>query len=145
MEASIYSNHPLEMIASSSHFAFRVQNRLLTYTFATLRYFLICHVFITYCYTVRSTAGISMSPTLNAIGDWVLISRRYRRGRNIDVGDVVTFHHPVKLGEGGIKRVVAMPGDIVLRDTPGNGDGLLLKVRSKAYEITDTSNIPNLS
>ena len=75
----------------------------------------------------------------------MLISRRYRRGRNIDVGDVVTFHHPVKLGEGGIKRVVAMPGDIVLRDTPGNGDGLLLKVRSKAYEITDTSNIPNFS
>lgn len=69
-----------------------------------------------------------MAPTLNATGDWVLISRKHRRGRDIEIGDVVNFYHPVKIGEGNVKRVVGMPGDFVLRDTPGKGDGLLLKV-----------------
>lgn len=94
----------------------------------TLKCFVFCHVFMTYCYTVRPTVGISMAPTLNATGDLILLSRKHRRGRDIEIGDVVTFHHPVKIGEGGLKRVVGMPGDFVLRDTPGKGDGLLLKV-----------------
>ena len=100
------------------------------YTFDFIGGFLIYHVFANYCYTIRPTVGISMSPTLNATGDCVLVSRRHRRGRNISVGDVVTFHHPVKIPEGGLKRVVGMPGDFVLRDTPGKGEGLLLQVRS---------------
>ena len=86
------------------------------------------HVFVTYFYTIRPTVGISMVPTLNATGDWILLSRRHRRGKDIGVGDLVNCHHPVKIGERVIKRVIGMPGDFVLRDTPGKGDGLLLKV-----------------
>ncbi|KAI9711852.1 MAG: hypothetical protein M1820_001997 [Bogoriella megaspora] len=62
-----------------------------------------------------------MVPTLDPIGTLVFTSKRYRRGRGIQVGDLVSFDHPVKHGRG-LKRVVGMPGDFVLRDTPGAGE-----------------------
>lgn len=69
-----------------------------------------------------------MVPTIAASGNWVLISRSYRRGRNVAVGDVVSFAHPVIVGQSAIKRVIGMPGDFVLRDTPGKGAGVMLQV-----------------
>ena len=74
----------------------------------------------------------------------MLVSRRHRRGRNIGIGDVVNFYHPIKVGEGGIKRVIGMPGDFVLRDTPGKGDGLLLKVSRQTYQMRNGNIASNL-
>ncbi|KAK8189376.1 peptidase S24/S26A/S26B/S26C [Phyllosticta capitalensis] len=90
-------------------------------------YFLL-HAFWTYGFTIRPTAGASMVPNLPTFGTAVLISKQHRRGRNIEVGDLVSFDHPMKLGESAIKRVIGMPGDFVLRDTPEKGDGIMLQV-----------------
>ncbi|KAK7520534.1 peptidase S24/S26A/S26B/S26C [Phyllosticta citriasiana] len=89
---------------------------------------LIIHAVWTYGFTIKPTIGASMVPTLPTFGAGVVISKQYRRGRNIEVGDLVSFEHPMKLGEGAIKRVIGLPGDFVLRDTPGKGDGMMLQV-----------------
>lgn len=59
-----------------------------------------------------------MLPTMAVMGDWVLISKLHRRGRDIKVGDIVAFASVTVPGEKVIKRVVGMEGDYVLRDTP---------------------------
>lgn len=66
-----------------------------------------------------------MLPTFEVVGDSVIISRFYRRGRGIKVGDVVSFHSVVEPGESVIKRVVGLEGDCVLRDTPGTTESML--------------------
>lgn len=77
---------------------------------------------MTYFYCLELTDGISMNPTLRSADDWVLISKYYRHGREIGVGDVISFRHPVNTGGYAAKRVLGMPGDFVLLDvvTPDN-------------------------
>ena len=70
-----------------------------------------------------------MLPTLASSGTSVVISKWYRRGRGVEVGDMVSFKHPIDPESSAIKRVVGMPGDFVLRDTPGKGDGTMIQVR----------------
>lgn len=79
---------------------------------------------------VGATAGPSMLPTIAVRGDWVWIDKSYRRGRWIKVGDVVSMKHPLMPEEGAIKRVVGMPGDFVMRDTPDadGGRGMMIQV-----------------
>lgn len=69
--------------------------------------------------------GISMLPTFNSSGDWVYISKWYRRGRGIHVGDVVSFKHPIREGDRAVKRVIGMEGDLVLVNTPGKSDAMI--------------------
>lgn len=76
------------------------------------------HILSVYFYSLEQTWGISMLPNLRADGGWVLISRYYRRGRGVQVGDVVVFAHPLKEDGRAVKRVIGMPGDYVLRDSP---------------------------
>lgn len=83
------------------------------------------HVFTSYCYSAGPTYGVSMLPTMEALGDWAVISNRYRRGRGVKVGDVISFKHPVNIGESAIKRVLAMEGDFVLMNTPGKSEAML--------------------
>lgn len=66
-----------------------------------------------------------MSPTVNATGDWLLLSKRYRRGRDIVVGDMVSYKHPVDENTYSVKRVVGMPGDFVLRDSPDTSGAMI--------------------
>ncbi|OJD30462.1 signal peptidase [Diplodia corticola] len=102
--------------------------RLLFHTFASA---LCLHVIVlTHGYNVKFTYGPSMAPTMGAFGDAVVISKLHRRGRNIVVGDLVSYENPFCLDYGIIKRVIAMPGDFVLRDTPGaeRGQGLMVQV-----------------
>ena len=66
-----------------------------------------------------------MLPTFEVIGDWALISRYYRRGRDIKVGDIVSFASVVDPRDSVIKRVIGMQGDYVLRDTPGMNDTMI--------------------
>lgn len=78
--------------------------------------------------SIRPTHGPSMLPTIGLDGDRVLISYLYRRGRGIKVGNLVSFEHPVRKGTFATKRVIGMPGDFVLRDTPGKGCGSVVQV-----------------
>ena len=96
------------------------------------RVFLFClkfgfftHVFFEYAFSLAPTQGASMLPTFEVIGDYVLISRHYRRGRDVRVGDIVSFDSVVQPGEKVIKRVLGMEGDYVLRNTPGVSDNMI--------------------
>ena len=84
-------------------------------------FFLTWHIVTGYVLDYGLCDGISMLPTLNSFGDAVLISKYYRRGRGVKVGDVISFAHPVIPETRGLKRIVGMEGDFVLRDTPGVG------------------------
>ena len=59
--------------------------------------------------------GLSMSPTLEP-GDWALAVAPGRLGR----GDVVVIEHPARPGLEVVKRVIAVPGDLI-------SDGRLLR------------------
>ncbi|OMP87990.1 Mitochondrial inner membrane protease subunit 1 [Diplodia seriata] len=87
--------------------------------FHSLSYACMAHVFFAHGYVVKLTYGPSMAPTMGAFGDAVVVSKRHRRGRDIFVGDLVSYESPFRSGYSVIKRVVGMPGDFVLRDTPG--------------------------
>lgn len=85
------------------------------------------HICCEYFFTFGQAEGISMTPTMNGTGDWLLLSKMYRRGRYVKVGDLVSFKHPIDEGTFGVKRVIGMPGDFVLRDTPGTS-GVMIQV-----------------
>jgi inner membrane protease subunit 1 len=53
---------------------------------------------------------------------WILYSSLHRRGRNIQVGDVITYRNPIFPNENGCKRVIGMPGDFVSVMTPGRSE-----------------------
>jgi signal peptidase I len=91
---------------------------------------LAAHVWSEYFFTLSLAEGISMNPTMNATGDWLLLSKRYRRGRGVEVGDMVSYKHPIDQDSYGVKRVVGMPGDFVLRDSPGTS-GVMIQVSGK--------------
>lgn len=93
--------------------------------------------FLTIFYTIKGTYGPSMLPTISWDKEAVLISNFFhRRGRNISVGDVISFEHPVRPGYKSIKRVIGMPGDFVCRDTPGKGKGWLVQVPEGSCWVT---------
>jgi inner membrane protease subunit 1 len=88
---------------------------------------LILHLFTAYIGTIGPTHGISMVPTIPhsyLSTPYILISHLHRRGRNIAVGDVITYHSPAKASMVGCKRVIGMPGDFVsvLSRARDNGD-----------------------
>lgn len=70
-----------------------------------------------------------MLPTLDVRDDWVLISKLHARGRGVKVGDVVSFWHPWDPNRGASKRVVGLPGDFVLRDSPDSESSTMIQVR----------------
>jgi len=87
------------------------------------------HLFWFHFYNWGSTYGPSMLPTFEVIYDGIIISAWYRRGRGIQVGDIVQFDSVVKPGEKVIKRVIGLEGDYVMRDTPGSGSDQMFQVR----------------
>lgn len=60
-----------------------------------------------------------MVPTMAVRGDRFYISSSYRRGRDVKVGDLVSFKHPLAEGVEAIKRVLGMPGDYVCKGEKG--------------------------
>jgi mitochondrial inner membrane protease subunit 1 len=87
------------------------------------------------------TWGASMLPTFEVVGDWVLLSKYYRRGRGVKVGDMVSFDSVVDPEERVIKRILGLEGDFVLRNTPESGNSTMVQVScrlticsSKAYD-----------
>lgn len=93
--------------------------------FSGIGFFAAGHIFFHYFYEGDFAYGISMLPTLSAFGNYVIISKYYRRGRDVVVGDVVSFKHPVREGEYAVKRVMGMEGDFVLMNSPGRSDAML--------------------
>ena len=86
------------------------------------------HLVTQYVFTIRLTYGPSMLPTLDIRGDWVFLSKLQVRGRGVKVGDIVSFAHPMFPDTSALKRVVGMPGDFVLRDSPGSDSNTMLQV-----------------
>nr|POF13910.1 hypothetical protein CFP56_02934 [Quercus suber] len=75
--------------------------------------------------TRGSLLGYGRQPVTLPRIDWLLISKYYRRGREVKVGDLVSFRHPVNRETYAVKRVIGMPGDFVLRDTPGKNEVMI--------------------
>ena len=97
------------------------------------------HFLTTHVGSFALTAGPSMLPTINAQGVWVYIDKTFRRGRGIQLGDVVDFQHPMVQGVGVMKRVMGMPGDFVVKDG-GEGSGkMMIQVRGLRMEDGDLS------
>jgi len=86
------------------------------------------HVFWDYFYAPATTYGPSMLPTLEVFNDGVLVSRWYRRGRGVKVGDIVTFDSVIDPEEKVIKRVIGLEGDYVMRDTPGSRSNQMIQI-----------------
>lgn len=84
------------------------------------------HITTTYIGSLGPTSGISMVPTIPSSftsRPWILYSSLHRRGRNIRVGDVITYTHPLFPHQKGCKRVIGMPGDFVSVVSPAREDG----------------------
>ncbi|KAH8664164.1 mitochondrial inner membrane protease subunit [Xylariales sp. PMI_506] len=88
-------------------------------TVATGKAFFLLHLFWTHGYSVGAGQGPSMIPTFLVTGEYVVVSKHHRRGRGIQVGDCVDYDIPVEPGSEGVKRVIGMPGDYVLLNSPG--------------------------
>ena len=65
---------------------------------------------------------------MSVVGEQYYISKHYRRGRNIHVGDVVSYKHPLVEDAGAIKRVVGMPGDFVATGEKLGGEDAMIQV-----------------
>ena len=57
-----------------------------------------------------------MLPTIPSQLTYTIYSRRHKRGKNVKIGDLVIFEHPIFLRGKACKRVIGMPGDYVLHD-----------------------------
>ncbi|KAI5854549.1 mitochondrial inner membrane protease subunit 1 [Tricharina praecox] len=100
------------------------------------------HLVWSKCFSIGATIGPSMLPTINVSGDWVLISKFHTRGREVRVGDVVSFKHPHDGGDVRVvKRVIGLPGDFVVKD-PSDGSGDMLQV-PKGHMWVTGDNMPH--
>lgn len=70
-----------------------------------------------------------MLPTFEISDEWLLISKRHRHGRDVAVGDLVVYKIPIFPDSDGIKRVLGLPGDYVMLDTPESGSEAMIQVR----------------
>jgi len=85
---------------------------------ATAQTFALTHVVWAYGVSIGFGWGPSMLPTFATTNEWFVTDKRYRRGRGVQVGDCVVYSIPVEPGEEGLKRVMGMPGDYVLLNSP---------------------------
>ncbi|SMR48207.1 unnamed protein product [Zymoseptoria tritici ST99CH_1E4] len=115
-------------------------NRVPAFVKSGLIGFLAFHVITGYFYTFVDCYGVSMLPTIYSSGEWVFISKYYRRGRGVIPGDLVSFDHPVKEGRA-IKRVIALSGDFVLMNSPDKSDAMIQIPEGHCWVVGD--NLPH--
>lgn len=109
-----------------------------TFIFATLAMFCTHRIL-----SLRSVSGPSMLPTMNWQGDTVLICMLYPSLFPVRAGDLVTFESPMRAGERSIKRIIGMPGDIVLRDTPpGSSDNFWIEADPERHAAQNLAGNP---
>lgn len=101
--------------------------------------FLAFHVCTEFFYLPTGAYGVSMLPTLNSSGDLLLISKLYRKGRKVEVGDLVSYKHPLRPGEFAIKRVLGLAGDFVLMYTPGKSDTMIQVGLAMTKDVSKTA------
>ena len=123
-------NGLLKQLLNSTIFTLNNPRASYPYIFNATKALFGLHFLYDYVFGIQATLGPSMLPTLNARGDWVGVSGFYRRGKGVRVGDVVTAKHPTFPGTGISKRVLGMPGDFVLRDSPDSGSQMMVQVRN---------------
>ncbi|KAI1332096.1 LexA/Signal peptidase [Xylariaceae sp. FL0255] len=91
----------------------------------------LCHVTWAFGFSITPGSGPSMLPTFMATNEWFVTDKRFRRGRGVRVGDCVAYSIPVDPGEEALKRIIGMPGDYVLLNSPpslargGRGGGMV--------------------
>ncbi|ROW09180.1 hypothetical protein VPNG_05691 [Cytospora leucostoma] len=85
------------------------------------------HLFWVYGYDWGRVSGPSMLPGWSVWGEGAIISHWYRRGKGIQNGDLVRFKIPIN-DEVAIKRVLGLPGDYVLINTPESGSDAMIQV-----------------
>ena len=121
----------------------------------TLKGVALAHVGFTHWMSAAPGWGPSMLPTFLVDGEWFVVDRRCRRGRDIRVGDCVLYAIPVAsagggpaggggsgVGGEGVKRVMGLPGDYVLLNSPGApGMGAMMQVPPGHCYITG-DNLP---
>lgn len=57
-------------------------------------------------------------PHFEIWGEGLVISAQHRRGKGLAVGDVVSYKVPVSEDSYAVKRVLGLPGDYVLVESP---------------------------
>lgn len=102
--------------------------RICLHAFQTLAF---GHYLFNYQYSFGWGYGPSMLPTFLVDGDIIIFDRHHRRGRDVRVGDCVAYHIPVSPDEDGVKRVIGMPGDYILMNSPGASSDRMLQVSSQ--------------
>ncbi|KAK4042930.1 peptidase S24/S26A/S26B/S26C [Parachaetomium inaequale] len=88
----------------------------------TLKFVAFTHLLWEYVISMAPASGPSMLPTFEVLGEWLLVSKLHRFGRGVAVGDVVAYNIPIN-DEVGVKRVLGLPGDYVLMETPADHHG----------------------
>lgn len=88
----------------------------------------VAHLIPMYFWEPSEAKGPSMLPSLPVLGTAAIIDRRYRLGRSLQVGDMVVVLKPDEPDTQLCKRVVGMPGDYVLTDTPQSGSKSMIQV-----------------
>ncbi|SCU77386.1 LAME_0A00936g1_1 [Lachancea meyersii CBS 8951] len=81
-----------------------------------LRSFCLVHVINSHFYEFTETRGESMLPTLAAINDYVHASKKYRNGKDCQIGDCIVAVKPTDPYQRVCKRITGMPGDYILID-----------------------------
>ncbi|KAK3378203.1 peptidase S24/S26A/S26B/S26C [Podospora didyma] len=106
----------------------------------TAKYLAFTHLFMEYGFTVSASHGPSMLPTFEVLGEWVLVSRWHRFGRGVSVGDLIAYNIPIN-NDVGVKRVLGLPGDYVLVNSPETGSDVMIQVpRGHCWIVGD--NLP---
>ena len=88
----------------------------------------LAHYLFNHQYSFGWGYGPSMLPTFLVDGDIIIFDKHHRRGRDVRVGDCVSYHIPVSPDEDGVKRIIGMPGDYVLMNSPGATSDRMLQV-----------------
>jgi len=91
------------------------------------------HVFWMYAYATGSAVGPSMLPTFEVVGHSFVISRWHRFGRGVQVGDLVVYTIPSAPDAEGLKRVIGMPGDYVLLNSPDSVSDEMMQVGAATF------------
>ncbi len=86
------------------------------------------HLLMTYGFSIGPAYGASMLPTIETWGEWLVVSKRHRYGRDVRVGDIVVYTVPIYPDTDGAKRVLGMPGDYVLMNSPDSGNDAMIQV-----------------
>ncbi|KAK8067084.1 hypothetical protein PG997_013831 [Apiospora hydei] len=109
--------------------------RILVHSFQTCA---LAHYVFNHQYSFGWGYGPSMLPTFLVDGDIIIFDKHHRRGRDVRVGDCVSYHIPVSPEEDGVKRVIGMPGDYVLMNSPGATSDRMIQVpKGHCYIVGD--------